>query len=115
MIKKVKRFNVEEYAKLFTSPGLMDVKSAKVAYIVDKNLAGLAKEENKINKFIDKCRSERGIVDEKYVAAEKALLEQYCAKNEKGVPIVKDGHYTIDDKQMFAFNVEKEKLKENNV
>lgn len=108
----IKREEVKEYMNLLTNKALLDIRSSKISYMVDKNLGKLESELKHQDKFQKKAFEERGKLSEEYLAAEKALLEKYSEKDAAGKPIIRDNRYELVQELAEQFTEERKALSE---
>ena len=108
----IKREDVQQYIELLTNKNILDIKSDKVAYFIDINLAILEGQLKHFDVFARKSMEERGQLSDEYMNAERELLEKYCEKTETGKPMIKDGRYQLVESLIGEFGEEKKKMSE---
>jgi hypothetical protein len=96
-----KKSEIEIYFKVFGNRSLLALPGSKFAYFMEKNYSILDTEIKKHQKYNSEQIDIRGKLDQKYLDAEKEVLEQYCARNEKNEPVIKNGMYSITDIEEF--------------
>ena len=103
-----KRSEINKLIDNLTHKDIVSINCKALAIAIDKNFEELNTVLQETRNMCIACEEERGTISNEYNEFEQELMNKYAVKDVNGSPIITNGSFTIDDKQLDSFNKERE-------
>ena len=107
---EIRRTDASRIYDAWNKSKLMDCRGVLFSKFIISNMERIYKVIKEEEEYKKEQETKRGILSDKYLQAEKDLIDKYCPKNEKGEYTIKDGSYFIPKDKIQEFIKDKENL-----
>lgn len=107
---EIRRADAGRIYDAWSKSKLMDCRGVLFSKFIISNIDRLYRAIKEEEEYKKEQEEKRGVLSEKYLQAEKDLINKYCPKNEKGEFIIKENSYYIPKDKIQDFIKEKEDL-----
>lgn len=107
---EIRRADAGRIYDAWSKSKLMDCRGVLFSKFIISNMERIYKVIKEEEEYKKEQETKRGILSDKYLQAEKDLIDKYCPKNEKGEYTIKDGSYFIPKDKIQEFIKDKENL-----